>query len=255
MILVIFFIVALFVIAIIVSTVSIVSIVSNCRQRRQRRKRRGHKEHYGSTAVYNWGMNDTETQPIPNNAMDANKEMGWDPVIIGKKEATELAYEYSPILGEIWSSLRWISQADLARLLYVHKYGGAYFDTDCWVQKDFRDKAKDHVILFIERELAGLNVLGPREKKTKERKIRIANYAFSAPSPQHPFFRDALNEAIRRLTSLPSGVESEEDVLWSTGPDLITSTYYENSYPDIIRLGQEYVIHTCTGTWRNFTDS
>jgi hypothetical protein len=196
-------------------------------------------------------MNKEERELIPRAAVNANKEKGWAPTIIGPSEARKLAYSFSPELREIWDELRWISQSDLARLLYVYENGGAYFDSDCWVMLDFRDEAKTNLILFVECKV-NVQQLGPREKKTPERATRIANYAFSSPREKHQFFADAINEAIRRLKSFPRGLE-DDDVIWSTGPDVITSLFHDNKsmYPDLLLLPPEYLKHTCTGTWKS----
>ena len=44
------------------------------------------------------------------------------------------------------------------------------------------------MVLFVEKKLRSTNKLGSREKKTEDRLLRVANYAFGSGIKKHPFF-------------------------------------------------------------------
>lgn len=208
-------------------------------------------------AVYMWNMKPDEKQSIPMKNIVANESV-FEPTIIEAKEVESLIHEMNDQqMLSLWNKIPWwIVKADLGRLLYVYLNGGFYFDVDCKVKKSFNIEAENNVVLFVEKKLNSLDKLGPREQKTEERKLRIANYAFGSYKKKHPFFKRVIDECFNRLELIFK--ENQEqitdlDVVWLCGPDVITSVYHDfnDLHNDIILLEKKYLKHESYGGWRS----
>ena len=207
-------------------------------------------------AVYMWNIKPDETLPITMKNINKNSRF-FKPTIIGLKETNELILKMKDHnLQNLWNKIPWwIVKADLGRLLYVYLNGGFYFDVDCKIKKNFLSKIDNNMVLFIEKKLSSVNKLGPREKKTEDRKLRIANYAFGTNVKKHPFLKLVINECLNRLSHILNEPEkniSELDVVWVCGPDVITSIYhdYKNKFNDLLLLDKNYLKHQSFGGWR-----
>ena len=90
----------------------------------------------------------------------------------------------------------------------------------------------------------------------------MANYLFGCVRPHHPLLWDAIEECARRLYHLLEieGLSPENltdaDVLWATGPDVLTSVYHDRHRLDP-EGGAQVVLHppgSCrhymAGGWR-----
>ena len=207
-------------------------------------------------AVYMWNMNPNERKPIPMKNIIKNERF-FKTTIIGPNDADKLVNDLDiPNLKDLWSKIPWwIVKADLARLLYVYVNGGYYFDADCLVKKNLLPLTKKQMIVFVEKKLSTTNKLGPREKKSSDRKLRIANFAFGSGIKQHPFLKRVIDECLNRLSSFleesPKDI-SEIDIVWLCGPDVITSVYhdYKDLHPNLTLLEKNYLNHKSYGSWR-----
>ena len=207
-------------------------------------------------AVYMWNIKPDEIVPITMKNIKKNS-LFFKPTIIGLKETNELILKMEDQnLKNLWNKIPWwIVKADLGRLLYVYLNGGFYFDVDCKIKKNFLPKIDNNMVLFIEKKLSSVNKLGPREKKTEDRKLRIANYAFGTNVKKHPFLKLVINECLNRLSYIlnePEKKITELDVVWVCGPDVITSIYhdYKNKFDDLLLLDKNYLKHQSFGSWR-----
>ena len=151
----------------------------------------------------------------------------------------------------------WVTKADLVRLLKAYCDGGTYCDTDCFIRKNFDDYTEKHnAVVFTECTVDSTDALGPRECKNAENKLRVANYFFYSKSKKHSFFRDVIAECLERLDKLL--VEEDEkhftisDILWTCGPDVITSIYHskKHTYDDLILCDTSFLDHAEHGSWR-----
>ena len=208
-------------------------------------------------AVYMWNMKPEEKTPIPMQNINKNKRF-FNETIIGPKEVDALILRMeNPSLKVLWDQIPWwIVKADLGRLLYVYLNGGFYFDADCLVKKNFLFKVKENMVLFVEKKLSSTSKLGPKEKKTEDRLLRIANYAFGSGIKKHPFLKQVIDECLNRLSEVlrnPPEKISELDVVWLCGPDVITSVYHDfkSHYPDLLLLEKGTLKHQSFGGWRD----
>lgn len=207
-------------------------------------------------AVYMWHMKPNEKVSIPMKNITKN-ERYFNTTIIGPKEVDQLVKDLNhPLLNDLWKLIPWwIVKADLGRLLYVYVNGGFYFDADCSVKKNFLPLTQNNMVLFIEKKLRTVKKLGPREKKSEDRLLRIANFAFGSRVKKHPFLKQVIDECLTRVSKFlkesPKDI-SEIDVVWLCGPDVITSIYhdYKHLYSDIILLEKNNLNHQSTGGWR-----
>jgi len=148
----------------------------------------------------------------------------------------------------------WVTKTDLARLLIIYYNGGIYCDVDCFIKKSFHNNS--NVYLFTESILSNVNQLGDRECKNTENKLRIANYCFASKLNKHPFFKEVIEECIKRLNQILI-IENRtnlthSDILWCCGPDVITSVYHltKNKYKDIFLGDTSFLQHNTFGSWR-----
>jgi len=210
-------------------------------------------------ATYIWGLYPENNEKPPKKHqenIDFNKKY-FNSEIIGlgviKKWVTSLGDEK---LLRFWEEIPHpVIKGDLGRLLHVYFTGGLYFDTDCRVNKPLNLKKEDKLILFTEKLLTDVSFLGPRECKSPERMLRIANFAFGCTVTKHKFLKEVIYECIKRLeTVIFDSITplTDEDILWCCGPDVITSIYHTShkKYDDILLLDSTYVKHLAYGSWR-----
>lgn len=162
-----------------------------------------------------------------------------------------------------------IQRYDFFRYLAIYCFGGFYFDTDVFLASSLED-------------LLGFGCVFPFEHLTinrffvKEYEMdwQVGNYAFGAAAG-HPFLKAIIENCVRAqqhpqwaatmLKSIPRMFRSEEFVLVTTGPGLVSRTLAE--YPgaseevkvlfpeDILDRNSwhcfgTYGVHLKVGTWR-----
>jgi len=156
-----------------------------------------------------------------------------------------------------------IQRCDVCRLMLLHRYGGVYADLDveplACLEYLFTRHPAANVFLGVEVRLSRKEAyrIG-REMAIRqgvpEVRRRIANY-FMASVPGHPFWKEAL-ELAKARASLP--VRDQYDVLYTTGPDVITEALQRNArkFPDLVVVPQyvlkRFITHHQAGTWRDF---
>ncbi|MFS8159580.1 MAG: glycosyltransferase [Candidatus Roizmanbacteria bacterium] len=144
---------------------------------------------------------------------------------------------------------RGVAKSDLARIVSLYVRGGHYADLDVVFRK-IPPIRSDYVILYTETFSV----------KLSDRHItRIANYGLSSPA-KHPFLKAILIETIKRINQMKNvAVWSDEDVLNTTGPDVITTIYHEVKMPKVRRIGfwrsRQILSHNCAGSWRAHKDN
>lgn len=162
--------------------------------------------------------------------------------------------------------------ADLVRYLIVYTHGGWYFDMDCKREsfdvRDPRFRQMNDLVLFTElntddafgpgfgQQVADQN---PIRDGVPEHPVRVANYAFGAAAG-HPFFHWLLKRLrIRWERSKQEASVSDYDVLFITGPDLVTTVFHERSgcFPDsLLSLEDSHrmITHLEASGWRSGID-
>lgn len=219
-----------------------------------------------------------ETMPeIFNYCFKRAKQLhpDWEINFYNEDDALQIVERHFPELETLYLSYPLnIQRADILRMLLVYLYGGFYLDLDIYCLKKLDPLLKFNVVLGEEKHLKRevCTALGLKNPK------RIANYMFGS-APKHPFWLDLLNKIMEKSSI---EIKSENDVLESTGPGLLTDFYHSraNAYKDIVLLTNKdrfclneshkevachfgnYAAHLHTGTWRwqngqtpNFNDS
>ena len=156
--------------------------------------------------------------------------------------------------------------ADLARYYLMWQRGGLYLDLDVLVKQDMRPLIQSFiqrnvdVVLFTEHDACPTVMLGPRENPAHTK--RIYNCMFWS-RPNHPIWKRCFDLALERCRALSAEGDrawSDTDVIWATGPDVITTVWNESFVddPQVCVMSNEdtvrYMVHTHAGTWRNGRD-
>lgn len=111
------------------------------------------------------------------------------------------------------------------------------------------------MFLFTEKTMESVNQLGPRECKNPENILRISNYFFGTSIKKHPFLKEVINECINRLEQIliieKNTNLSWRDILWTCGPDVITTIYHKSrSKYNILLFDSSTIKHYCYSSWR-----
>lgn len=201
------------------------------------------------SAISLWNFNPEEKNQFPESFLNANKKFIESFKVITPSDIEGCLDEF-PKLRDIWDRIsHWVVKTDLARLLYVYKYGGFYFDSDCVIIKNFPTDDDEKLVLVEQVLLYSTQYLGPRECKDYCRRQRIANYAFGANKIKHSFFKHCIEECLKRLEEVNYTVKTAQDVSWVCGSDVVTSIYHTTKYPCFLLKGYMYVKHD---SWRKF---
>lgn len=171
---------------------------------------------------------------------------------------------------ELWAEVSQLKRkvliADLARYYLMWQRGGLYLDLDVLVKQDMRPLIQSliqrnvDVLLFTEHDACPTVMLGPRENPAHTK--RIYNCMFWS-RPKHAIWKTCFDVALARCKTLVQNdheVWSDTDVIWATGPDVITTVWNESfaQDPRVLVMSNEdtvrYLVHTHSGTWRNGRD-
>lgn len=211
------------------------------------------------TIYYMWKFKPRETKEFPMDVVYHNKNY-IEKYNVETPETTEylIRNDIFPRLRDLFNLIpHWIIKADLLRLLIIYFNGGIYSDVDCFIKKPTNIHGRtDNVILFVEHICPNVNMLGPRECKNPENRMRIANYYFGSNVEKHPFFKEVIEECILRLERLliqeNNTSFTQQDILWVCGPDVITTVYHRSrhNYSDIFLYDNTYLHHKCYSSWR-----
>lgn len=130
-----------------------------------------------------------------------------------------------------------IQRFDFFRYLAVYRLGGFYFDLDVFLNRGLEDLC-DSSCVFTFEELTLSRFLRDELQHDWE----IGNYAFGAAAG-HPFIRAIIDNCVRAqsdpkwasrmMRDIPVVFRDGFDVLFSTGPGLVTRTLVEN--PELAR--------------------
>lgn len=202
---------------------------------------------------YMWNFKPNEKLPFPQDVIQHNKNFINGHTIITPANIYNLIHNDTfPELEQLYSQIpHWVVKADLVRLLLVYFNGGFYCDADCFIQKKWNTESS--MVLFTEHICKSVNQLGPRESKNPDNVVRIANFCFGATTLQHPFLKKVIEECIRRLKQIISEKNklTHQDILWTCGPDVITTVYHTHKHLyDVCLYDTTFLHHKCYGSWR-----
>jgi len=176
--------------------------------------------------------------------------------------AVEPLLERHPGWKEVWPKLpRTVMKSDVARYLVAYEKGGTYTDYDVRGRSPPPVKEGTSLVLQVEQTLERWQV-SPRSATGREKHYlqRIAQYYFSV-EPKHIFFEKVLAESLKRVSDLLA--EGHQDwadkwVLWSTGPDIITTVYHDEfeNDPSVLLVEQDTIAkHMSAGAWKRGKDT
>lgn len=134
---------------------------------------------------------------------------------------------------------RGVQRGDFFRILVIYELGGFYFDTDVFFHEPL-PLAPDKPLIFPhEWTMAPQGYLHRHraEAASAEDLEQMGNYAFGAAA-RHWFLRAVLEEMIRRTGEVDMQDLSDDDVLYSTGPDVLNAVARIHRE----RLGDELIL-------------
>lgn len=187
--------------------------------------------------------------------------------ILNKDESMKIIEKYT--LHKVFKSYNLdIQKCDFFRYFLMYTHGGMYSDIDVVSNINITNLCSMYpharVFLCTECILTDAQIQSSKDykirKKVPEHKVRIANYWFCSLDTKHKFWKKVL-----RLCEKRASLEVNEpyDVLYTTGPDLITTAYYEytqsNENHDIVLLDLQFstmsLRHTCNSLSKETTQS
>ena len=142
----------------------------------------------------------------------------WRYIMWSNERADSHVEQHHPELWPVFRNFeRGIMRADVIRYVVLHDFGGLYCDLDYEFLRPY--------------EFAGASlVLGMEfDVHHGDSFDQVSNFVM-ASAPQHPFWRDVLDDLIQR----PPQTDNYHDVIKSTGPGLLTRVFFANQ-PQISR--------------------
>jgi mannosyltransferase OCH1-like enzyme len=152
-----------------------------------------------------------------------------------------------------------IQRADAFRYMMLYTFGGFYSDMDISIYdlngllKRYPDKkAFFFTELYLNDQQIEDSKHFPIRNGVPEDRERISNY-FLGCVKGHPIMLDILDELVKRSNL---EVKDDYDVIYTTGPDLVTTVIQRNrdKYPDLLVVSKEEadktIQHHVDGSWR-----
>lgn len=160
---------------------------------------------------------------------------------------------------------RRVMAADLLRIVILLEEGGYYLDLDC-VPGDHTDLSQlsegAGLVLFTEinMSLEHAQQVGREEPirrgQAEDHGNRVSNYAMGSRR-NHPFWQAVLKLLQKRCQENPD-IKRDYDVLFCTGPDLVTTVWKRTHYDDVKVLDKTeadaVLSHKCFSSWREGRD-
>jgi len=215
--------------------------------------------------LYSYGLfsNDPMSSNMKKTIKRNRKITNLDHEVIGaeevEKDLQQMEKEVPGIINAYGNIPRGVAKSDIARIVSVYLRGGHYADLDAEFSK-LPPIKEDRAIVYTET----IGIFAKQYKKPFS--IRIANYGFSSPA-KHPFLLEVAKEIVKRVNERISDNKlwDDGDVLYVTGPDVITSVYHDQSKrwntkeEKVTRIGllqsRSIIKHKCFGTWRDNKDT
>ncbi len=171
-----------------------------------------------------------------------------------------ISEHFSSFLSMYDSFTHPIQKADFFRWAVVYRFGGFYLDLDMQCLKAIDDLCQYDVVFSEEKTLTE-----QEKKQLNHREERqVGNYMFGSVT-EHPFVMEMMIQ-IKQVSTRP--IQSEQDIIKTTGPGLITRVYFDRQvrYKDVALLRNsshmcpyclrvschfgDYARHCHVGSWR-----
>ena len=125
-----------------------------------------------------------------------------------------------------------IQQCDYIRYILMYKYGGFYSDLDVCPNVNLNNLKKMYpegkIFLVIETILDEKFKESTKNiairKGIAEDEVRVATYFFGSTCSKHNFWVYVMKRAMQRLHN---EIKEDYDVIYTSGPDLLTTCYHE----------------------------
>jgi mannosyltransferase OCH1-like enzyme len=195
-----------------------------------------------------------EAEDVVSKWRDLNA--GW-PCIVTRPEETEILADAG---GHPYHEYPyWTQRCDVGRALVMQRDGGVYSDTDVVPHRpigSLLDRYPHAGVLLAVEVWVGLRFSKdvarrhPIRGGRPEAPRRVA-YHFLASVPGHPFWQEVL-ALMKQRARLP--IREEYDVLYTTGPDVVTEAARRTRHADVVVVGKRradrYLTHLGSGSWR-----
>lgn len=187
---------------------------------------------------------------------------GWDVSIYNDAEARALLVSHMPEILALYDGYSLdVQRTDLFRIVVVYLFGGFYLDLDMLCLKSIDPLCEYSLVLGEEKTLSDeqckeLGIVHP---------LRIANYMFGSIAG-HGFWLEVIKGFFKYADTK---IVTENDVLNSTGPGLVTDIYHhnKNAFDDLMLIKNnglnclkacgsnschfgDYAVHYHLGMWR-----
>lgn len=156
---------------------------------------------------------------------------GWEHRFHTDADCRDLVRRAFPALLAVYDAYPLaVQRADMFRVAALHDAGGVYLDLDMDCAAPLEPLRVHRCVLAEETTLSAEAAAAHGHAE----RLRIANYMF-ASAPGHPFWLAVLDEMAARAGR---PIRSDEDVLESTGPGLLSTVYARvgSAHPDIVVL-------------------
>ncbi len=207
-----------------------------------------------------------KTKEIPERLEEYRRKLlelhpGWEYRFYGDDECRDLVKRFLPSFLPVYDSCSIPAQkADIFRIIAVWALGGFYLDIDVECIRSVDQLCEFHLVFAEELTLTQEQAkeLGHRDR------LRVGNFMFGSEQG-HPFLLRILRKMAEESRR---EIRSENDVLESTGPGLVTTVYHDacEELRDIVLLRNidrecpvtggvachfgNYAIHHHEGSWR-----
>lgn len=221
-----------------------------------------------------------DTKPIDNEYVSLIKHnqylnSEWSHKIYDKQFIEKEFKKIDPYYKTIYDKLsRKVAKADMARYLLAYTIGGFYLDLDVKLKTPLEEifnnvKKETQIVLIADKWSDAFDVCKPTLIKPSETLMkitpRVCNYAFYS-EPGNSFWMDVLDELCKYVEMTNYEYMNDCDVIWITGPDLLTKVYHKKIYNDVQLIGAkqtpfkgwggngDYMEHKIFGKWRQNRD-
>lgn len=158
---------------------------------------------------------------------------------------------------QVWARCSDIQRCDVSRYALLYCVGGMYADVDCVPDPSIADSLRDRTaVMFCEAywNTEGMKMRAARRHPIRrgapEIPFRVANYALVSV-PRNPLLLKLWRKCRDRV--MANEVVEDYDVLYTTGPDVVTQTFHD--FADLGGCDMSTVLiglrHEGHGTWKH----
>lgn len=206
--------------------------------------------------IFMWGLWDNKAFPFQDKLEALYRQFGYPSEVLTARHVEDAVAAYAAgwnadIVPCYAALKRNVCKADLGRYLLIFLRGGLYLDNDVQIRRPLLQhewSSPTGVWVLEKRVDVGSLALREREEPVRE---RIANYAFGSAEPLLPGLRLIIEECIRRVKRIEHlAAWSDDDVLWVTGPDVVSVVHFRHGRSAFSRPLEDFCDHSEAGAWR-----